>query len=226
MWPPAHKMEFIRGMNAWTCTSEQCSEAAVKVLCNTKIGNKIIKEKDSIDLQRAPFAGVVDTYPNSGAAVKCEGLDLPILQEHLQHIWDEQQRVVLEHCLEKIPNGKQSSFSAASVLHYGDKTGHGCILYIEINEPRPVSRMSEWCISQCCYTKMCCRVDAGYCFYSEEKGKCLLCHSCLELLDNEDLCFSSWLWQWYSGNYMSRVIMWETEACWSEHSPSVCPKTK
>lgn len=85
----------------------------------------------------------MDTYPNSGTAVKCEGLDLPILQEHLQHIWDEQQRVVLEHCLEKIHKGKQSSFSAASVLHYGDKNGHGCILYIEINEPRPVSRMSE-----------------------------------------------------------------------------------
>lgn len=84
-------------------------------------------------------AGVVDTYPNSGAAVKCEGLDLPILQKHLQHIWDEQQRVVLEHCLEKIHKGKQSSFSAASVLHSGDKNGHGCILYIEINEPRSVS---------------------------------------------------------------------------------------
>lgn len=58
-------------------------------------------------------AGVADTYPNSGSAVKCEGLDLPILQEHLQHIWDEQQRVVLEHCLEKIHKGKQPSFSAA-----------------------------------------------------------------------------------------------------------------
>lgn len=85
----------------------------------------------------------MDTYPNSGTAVKCEGLDLPILQEHLQHIWDEQQRVVLEHCLEKIHKGKQSSCSAASARHYGGKNGHGCILYMEINEPRLVSRMWE-----------------------------------------------------------------------------------
>ena len=29
------------------------------------------------------------TYPNSGTAVKRKGLDLPILQEDLQHIWYE-----------------------------------------------------------------------------------------------------------------------------------------
>lgn len=32
---------------------------------------------------------VVNTYPNSGTAIKCKGLNLPILQEHLQHIWYE-----------------------------------------------------------------------------------------------------------------------------------------
>lgn len=31
----------------------------------------------------------VYTYPNSGTAVKCKGLDLPILQKHLQHVWYE-----------------------------------------------------------------------------------------------------------------------------------------
>lgn len=46
------------------------------------------------------------TYPNSGSAVKCKGLDLSILQEHLQHIWYKKQRVVLEHCLKEIEGEK------------------------------------------------------------------------------------------------------------------------
>lgn len=32
---------------------------------------------------------VVNTYPYSGTAVKRKGLNLSILQEHLQHIWYE-----------------------------------------------------------------------------------------------------------------------------------------
>lgn len=140
------------------------------------------------------------TYPNSGTAVKCEGLDLPILQEHLQHIWDEQQRVVLEHCLEKIHRGKQFSCSAASVRHYGGKNGHGCILYMETNEPRLVSRMSEWFISQCWYTKLCARVNLSYCFYFEEKGKCLLRHSCLELKCLMGFSMKTWTFHHDSGS--------------------------
>lgn len=36
-----------------------------------------------------PDTYVIDTYPNSGTAIEGKGLNLSILQKHLQHIWYE-----------------------------------------------------------------------------------------------------------------------------------------